>query len=110
LSLPVTARRTDTLAKRDFSEWILKHIDRCFAFVQELGLGIEQMEDIVLVTGYDRTRSWTNVAFLGDQKGARVSFRVKVINALDSSIRVQFSHGYAKGALFNHGPEGKVRQ
>jgi hypothetical protein len=87
----------------------MKHIDGCFAFVQELGLGVEQMEDIVLVTGYDRTRSWTNVAFLGDQKGARVSFRVKVMNALDSGIHVQFSHGYAKGALLNHGPEGKVR-
>jgi hypothetical protein len=109
LSLPVTARRADTLAKRDFSAWILKHIDRCFAFIQELGLGIEQMEEIILVTGYDRTRSWTNVAFLGDQKDARVSFRVKVVNALDSSIRIQFSHRHAKGALLNHGPERKVR-
>jgi hypothetical protein len=86
----------------------VKHIDHCFAFVRRLGLGIEHMEDIILVTGCDRTRSWTNVAFLGGQV-ARVSFEEKVVDALDSSILIQFSPGHVEGALLNQGPEGKVR-
>jgi len=32
---------------------MLKHIDRWFAFARRLGLGIEQMEEIILVTGCD---------------------------------------------------------
>jgi hypothetical protein len=56
----------------------VKHIDSWFAFARKLGLGIEQMEEIILVTGCDRTRSWTNVAFLGGQADAQVSFGVRV--------------------------------
>jgi hypothetical protein len=109
LSLPVKARRADTLAKRDFKEWILKNIDSCFAFVRQLGLGIEQMEEIILVTGYDRTKSWTNVAFLGDQKDAHASFGVKVVDARDTSNLIQFLRGHREGASLSLGPEGKVR-
>jgi hypothetical protein len=36
------------------------------------------MEDIILVTGTHRTRSWTNVAFPGGQVDAQVSFGVNV--------------------------------
>jgi hypothetical protein len=99
----------DTLAKRDFKRWILTHIDRCFAFAQELGLEIEHMEDIILVTGYDRTKSWTNVAFLGGQKDAHASFGVKVVDARDTSNLIQFLRGHREGASMSLGPEGKVR-
>jgi hypothetical protein len=66
------------------------------------------MEDIVLVTGCDRTRSWTNVAFLGSHGDARVSFGVKV-EGRDSSINFQFSPEDAQGAVLHQGPEGTVR-
>jgi hypothetical protein len=41
-------------------------------------LVIDQMEEIILVTGCHRTRSWANVAFLENQVDAQVSFGVKV--------------------------------
>jgi len=66
---------------------MLKHIDRWFAFARRLGLGIEQMEEIILVTGCDRTRSWTNVAFLGSQLDARVSFGVNAVDSPNTSIK-----------------------
>ena len=84
----------------------MKHIDSWFAFARNLGLGIQQMEEIVLVTGCDLTRSWTNVAFLGGEVDAQVSFGVK---AEDSSIKFQFSPENARGAVLCHGPEGTVR-
>jgi len=37
---------------------------RCLVdFILSLGLGVNQMEDIVLVTGRHLTKSWINVAF-----------------------------------------------
>ena len=66
------------------------------------------MEEIVLVTGCDRTRSWTNVAFLGSQVDAQVSFGVRV-EGPDTSINFQFSPENAQGAVLRHGPEGTVR-
>jgi hypothetical protein len=109
LSLPVTARREDTLAQGDFGRWIAKHIDSWFAFARGLGLGIEEMEEIILVTGCDLTRSWTNVAFLENEPDARVSFGVKVeVAGFDTSIDFQFSPENARGAVLLHGPEGKV--
>jgi hypothetical protein len=66
------------------------------------------MEEIVLVTGCDRTRSWTNVAFLGNQVDAHVSFGAKV-EGHDTSINFQFSPENARGAVLRQGPEGTVR-
>jgi hypothetical protein len=110
LSLPVAARREDTLAQDDFKRWILKHIDSWFAFARNLGLGIQQMEEIILVTGCDLTRSWTNIAFLGGQADAQVSFGVKVDSeGPDTAINFQFSPENAPGAVLCHGPEGTVR-
>jgi hypothetical protein len=71
-------------------------------------MGIQQMEEIILVTGCDLTRSWTNIAFLGGQVDAEVSFRVMVEEA-DTSISFQFSPENARGAVVHHGPEGTVR-
>jgi len=104
----VTARREDTLAQGDFKQWIVRHIDRWFAFARKLGLGIEEMEEVILVTGCHRTRSWTNVAFLGNQGDAQVSFGVKV-EGPDTSINFQFSPEHARGAVLLQGPEGTVR-
>ena len=86
---------------------MVKHIDHLFAFARQFELGIEQMEEIVLVTGCDRSRSWTNIVFLGGP--AQASFRVKAVHSLDTNTNIQFSPGNVDGALLNQGPEGKVR-
>jgi hypothetical protein len=109
LSLPVNARREDTLAQNAFGEWMVKHIDSWFAFAQKLQLGVEQMEEIILVTGCDRTRSWTNIAFLEGQVDAKGSYREKVVERADG-IEIQFSSGHVAGGVLSHGPQGKVRR
>ena len=63
LSLPVSAQGEDTVAFGDFGKWMIKHIDVWFSFARGLGLGINRMEDIILVTGRHLTKSWVNVAF-----------------------------------------------
>jgi hypothetical protein len=68
------------------------------------------MDEIILVTGCDRTRSWTNIAFLGGQVNAKGSYRVKTIEDIDNSIqKIQFSSGHVAGGVLGHGPQGSVR-
>jgi len=66
------------------------------------------MEEIVLVTGCDCARSWTNVVFLEGQGDAKALFGVKVVDGVDASINWQYSPEHICGALLNQGPEGKV--
>jgi len=87
---------------------MIKHIDRWFAFARGLGLGIDQMEQIILVTGCDCTRSWANVTFLEGQTVAQASFGVRTVEGRDVSINWQFAPGNTQGAVCNWGPEGKV--
>ena len=108
LSLPVEAQRQDTRARGDFRKWILKHIDRWFAFARGLGLGIDQMEEIILVTGCDCTRSWANVTFLEGRMNGQASFGVRVDQDSEASINWKFSPGKTQGAVCNWGPGGKV--
>jgi hypothetical protein len=64
------------------------------------------MEEIILVTGCDLTKSWINVAFLGNQVDARVSFGVEVDDR-DASIKFQHSPKHVRGAVLNKGPRGR---
>jgi hypothetical protein len=90
---------------------MIGHIDRWFTFSQRLGLGLENMEDIILVTGYHRTRSWMNIAFLGCHTDARVSFGVEVSADGDGpevDIKWRLSPDRIRGAELSRGPQGKV--
>ena len=85
---------------------MIQHIDRWFSWARGLGVGIDRMEDIVLVTGAHLTRSWTNAAFLEGQANARVSLEVQV--AADTGINWHVSPDRIVGAVSNNGPNGKV--
>jgi hypothetical protein len=106
LSLPIQAKREDTVVGDGFGKWMIKHIDLWFAWIREKGLNINRMEDIILVTGTDLTRSWANVAFLGGQADARVSFGVEVVQ---SRINWKFSPERKTGAAWNWRPSEEVR-
>ncbi len=105
LSLPIQAKSENTVGRGAFGNWMIKHIDLWFAWIRRKGLEIDRMEDIVLVTGNDRTKSRANVAFLGGQADARVSFGVEVGH---SRINWQFSPERKTGAMWNWGPNGEV--
>ena len=87
----------------------MKHIDRWFAFARGLGLGIEKMEEIILVTGCDRTRSWTNVAFLGNDSeyDTQATFGAEVDHSPAIDIKWQSSPEHVQDAVLR--PDGTVR-
>jgi hypothetical protein len=87
---------------------MVKNIDSWFAFARGLGLGIEQMEEIVLVTGFHLTKSWANVVFLEGHANRHASFGVRANN--DVGITWKFSPGSVRGGMRSCGPEGKVCQ
>jgi hypothetical protein len=105
LSLPFSAQREDTVARGEFGRWIVKHINVWFAFAKNLGLGINGMEDIVLVTGRHLARSWVYATFYESQLGAQVSFGVQVFG--NSSVHLEWRD--ARGGELKLGPNGEVR-
>ena len=107
MSLPVKSLREDTLAVGQFRKWITKHIESWLDLTQKYGLEIK-MEDIVLVTGCHRTRSWSNIAFKEAEADTQFSLGVNVAGALSASVRWESSNVNVPGALRNHGPSGKV--
>ena len=106
LSLPVDAQRRDTRARGDFRIWMVKHIDSWFTFARGLGLGIEHMEEIVLVTGLHLTRSWANIVFLEGHANGHASFGVRADNNV--CITWRFLPGSVRGGMRSWGPEGRV--
>jgi hypothetical protein len=64
------------------------------------------MEDIILVTGRDLARSWTNVVFSENQGGEQASFGVRVTGTSD--VQWQVSLEDVRGAVVNNGPSGEV--
>ena len=66
------------------------------------------MEDIVLVTGFHRTRSSSNIVFYESQVNAQVSFGVQVPSVIGSTVNWQVSSQYSGGMMVNHGPSGEV--
>lgn len=105
LSLPFPAQREDTAALRDFGKCIVKNIDAWFAYAEDLGLGIDRMEDIILVTGCHRARSWVIATFSESQAGAQVSFGAEVVG--NSGVDLEWRD--ARGGDLKLGPTGRVR-
>ncbi|KAH9006691.1 hypothetical protein EDB83DRAFT_726411 [Lactarius deliciosus] len=108
LSLPVAARREDTLVLAHFRQWMVRHINSWYAFSQQQGLGIE-MEDIILVTGCHRTRSSANVVFYESRVNldAQVSLCVQVPGTNDTTFNWQVLNQHTQGAVVSHGPSGE---
>ncbi|KAI0285880.1 hypothetical protein BGY98DRAFT_244928 [Russula aff. rugulosa BPL654] len=104
LSIPVPARREDTVAQGQFAEWITKNIDSWFSFAHSLGLGLD-MEEIVLVTGCHRTRTYTNILFSESRDGARVSFGVRV-GPSGADITWEVSREQIREVQIQRGPSG----
>ena len=104
LYLPFRAERRDTVALGDFGEWIVKNIHDCMRLIEERGLGVNRMEDVILVTGRHLARSWVRAVFSESRGGAEVSFIAQV--SRDSVVHLE--ERKARGARVEFGPNGEV--
>jgi hypothetical protein len=103
LYLPFPAKREDTVARRDFEKWIINNIYNCMRLAEERGLGVDHMEDIILVTGRHLARSWVRAIF-SESRGAEVSF---VAQTSGDSV-VHFEERNASGAQIDFCPNDEV--
>jgi len=104
LSLPFPAEREDTVARGDFGEWLVKNIDGCMRVAEDLGLGVNRTEDLILVTGRHLARSWINVVFPECRGSAQVSFVARVSE--DSGVHLE--ERSVTGGDLKLGPSGEV--
>jgi len=70
---------------------------------EDLGLGVNRMEDIILVTGRHLARSWVNVVFSENRGGEQLSF---VVQASGNS-GVHMEERSATGGDLKLGPSGE---
>lgn len=104
LCLPFPADHEETVAHGDFSKWIVKNVDDCLRVAEDLGCGVNRMEDIILVTGRHLARSWISVAFSESLAGAQVSFNVRASG--NSSVHLEERD--VRGGELKLGPSGEV--
>jgi hypothetical protein len=83
---------------------MISHIDKCVEIARDLGTGVENMDEIILVTGCHLARSWINVTFPKNQESAEVSFGIR----RPGPSEVHFGEGDIKRGDVKFGPRGKV--
>lgn len=112
MSLPATSRREDTRLQLEFSKWIITHIDSWFAFTSNFGMEAE-MEDIILITGCHRTKSWFNVAFVDNEvqpnnRLFRISRQAELAGDSGASVNWQDLILRTPGSSLSYGPYDEV--
>jgi hypothetical protein len=56
-----------------FEDYICDNVASWFDWSQKNGLGVERMEDLILITGCTLVTSWAAAAFLGSSETADIS-------------------------------------
>ena len=65
MSLPYGARSEDVIRKKVYEDYIRDNVDSWLRWSKKEGLPIENMEDLVLVTGCTLATSWAAAVFDG---------------------------------------------
>jgi hypothetical protein len=63
LSLPHGGLRTDVIRTKVFEEYVRDNADSWYTWAQNHKLGVERMEDLILVTGCTLVTSWAAAVF-----------------------------------------------
>jgi hypothetical protein len=97
LSLPHDGYRKDAIVTKIFQDYIRDNVVSWFSWSQKIGLSVERMEDLILVTGCTLVTSWAAVGFLGRTGTAEVS----LIQMPDRSER-SFECNKIRGDVVQH--------
>jgi hypothetical protein len=103
LYLPHGGQHKDAIHKRPFEDCIRDNVESWFSWVQENKLGVERMEDIILVTGCTLAISWAAAAFV-DTKPAAIS-----LESTPSDDEASFVWIKRSGSSINRNSCGPVR-
>jgi hypothetical protein len=80
LSLPNGGHHEDVIRAQAFEHYIRGQVDKWFNWAQNNGLGVERMEDLILVSGCTLVTSWAAAAFVDDTMDAEISLASRTLN------------------------------
>lgn len=73
MSLPNGGHREDVIRTKVFEDYIRDHIVNWFTWAQNNKLGIDRMEELILVTGRTLATSWAAAVFMDNNMEAEIS-------------------------------------
>ncbi|KAI0285678.1 hypothetical protein BC826DRAFT_866781, partial [Russula brevipes] len=73
LSLPHEGEDEDVIHPKVFEDYMRANVANWFAWAQKNGVGIERMEDLILVTGCTLATAWAAAAFVDPAAEAELS-------------------------------------
>jgi hypothetical protein len=81
LSLPYGARSEDVIRTKLFEDYIRDNVDSWLRWSKKEGLPVENMEDLILVTGCTMATSWAAAVFVGtmskDENATTISLEAR---------------------------------
>ena len=83
LHLPHDGHRQDVIRTKVFEDYIRDNVFTWFTWAQRKGLGVERMEDLILVTGCTLVTSWAATAFV-DHRDAEISLAIHPLRGGES--------------------------
>jgi len=76
-----------------FEDYIRDNVVSWFEWSKKIGLGIERMDDLILVTGRTLVSSWAAVAFVDTIQEAEISLAVQALPNGGASFDWSKMHG-----------------
>ena len=73
MSLPNGGHRENVIRTKTFENYIRDNIVNWFTWAQKNDLGVERMEDLILVSGCTLVASWAAAAFVDNTTEAEIS-------------------------------------
>jgi len=98
LSLPNGGHREDVIRTKAFEDYIRDHVDQWFNWAQTNKLGVERMEDLILVSGCTLVTSWAAAAFVDNISDAEISLASRTL----SNVGASFVWGNVRGRVMHH--------
>jgi len=79
LFLPNNASSEDIISTKAFEDYIRDNVDSWFEWSRKIGLGVERIEDILLISGRTLVSSWAAVTFADNTQEAEISLTVQAL-------------------------------
>lgn len=73
MSLPYGGRREEVIRTKVFEDYIRDHVVSWFNWAQKNKLGVERMEELILVSGRTLVNSWAAAAFVDNTIEAEIT-------------------------------------
>ena len=98
MSLPDGGRREDAILTKAFEDYIRDHIVDWFIWAQNHKLGVERIEDLILVSGRTLVTSWAAAVFVDKTMEAEIALTSRT----HSDGEASFVWGKIQGPVVYH--------